>query len=51
MEYRIIGHTSQGEISDRVNQLIGEGWRPQGGISTAVRPSDGDLYFIQAMVR
>ena len=51
MEYRIIGHTSLGEISERVKQLIGQGWRPQGGICTAVKPSDEDLYFFQAMVK
>jgi hypothetical protein len=51
-EYRIVysdpkwgGPARRSSIESKVNQLIREGWQPQGGISV-----DGDMYY-QAMVK
>ena len=51
MKYRIISNTSQGELVEKVNEAIEEGWSPQGGMAMAVRPAGDDLGFAQAMVK
>jgi len=49
-EYTITVSYAQDRIVKQVNELIKDGWRPQGGVSTA---SDGwpDTQYAQAMVR
>lgn len=48
MNYRIITSGTPGSLADHVNELIAEGWAPQGGISVAYSPGGGTL-FAQAM--
>jgi hypothetical protein len=45
MEYKIIWNEDFDAFEDEVNQLIKEGWKPQGGVAI-----DADFWY-QAMVR
>ena len=49
MEYTIIWSQFTDRLIERVNRKIECGWRPQGGVSSAL--DGGVLIFIQAMVR
>jgi len=64
MEYQIVDAETLGVLEDKVQRLIAEGWRPQGGVATRTwlesmsRADSLDTYesrseprFYQAMVR
>lgn len=56
MQYKVVCgqsnlvHTALEELEAKVKTLCKEGWRPQGGISIAVKNFDW-YYVCQAMVR
>lgn len=39
MKYQVVIKDSMDELEVEVNELLSEGWRPQGGISMLVAPS------------
>ncbi|WP_455936829.1 hypothetical protein [Gemella morbillorum] len=39
MKYQVVIKNSIDELEVEVNELLSEGWRPQGGISMMVAPS------------
>lgn len=45
MEYKIIIGIGTGDLERRINELLEQGWKPQGGIA-----SDGRAFF-QAMIK
>lgn len=49
MEYRIVSHKAEKLLENRVNQLILEGWKPQGGVFIGVYTNSVFIY--QAMVK
>ena len=49
MEYCIVQEDSVTHFEDKVNQLIKEGWRTQGGV--AVSWGETHTYYYQAMIR
>jgi len=49
MEYIVVGTTKQSEFEKRVNDLIKQGWKPQGGIFIVI-DNNGWIYY-QAMVK
>ena len=49
MEYKIVWSRDTDRLAENVNRNIECGWRPQGGVSSAI--DSGVLIFIQAMVR
>lgn len=54
MEYIVIEDDDNSSIEDRITELLGQGWRCQGGISVSVvlRTDGGYHYwYAQAMVR
>jgi hypothetical protein len=54
MKYKIIKDTTKGQSFDdfekKINEMILEGWKLQGGINAVSSPK-GDLYWVQAMVK
>ncbi|WP_035613044.1 DUF1737 domain-containing protein [Haloferula sp. BvORR071] len=47
-KYTVVTSDDFGKFEDRVNQLLGDGWQLQGGVSTAALPdSDGSLVHVQ----
>ena len=54
MNYRLLESTDPDDLSRQVEQLIQEGWKPQGGIALALgaKPdSEADCYYyFQAMI-
>ena len=53
MEYIVINAADLKELIVKVNDLIAQGWKPQGGISVSWFDCAGDLtaWHYQAMVR
>ena len=57
MRYYVVYRESLEELVQEVNRLMGEGWRPQGGIDVAAVTFGAGLFqraaerFAQAMVR
>jgi hypothetical protein len=54
MEYRIVKMNDLKDFSEKVNQLIAEGWTPLGGVSIAVyRTPDYETHhhYAQALTR
>lgn len=49
MEYKIVWSQDTDRLAERVNRKIECGWKPQGGVSSAV--DSGVLIFMQAMIR
>jgi len=49
MKYTVVGTRDQSKFEERVNDLIKEGWKPQGGIFIVV-DNNGWIYY-QAMVK
>lgn len=49
MKYRILEKRSVYELQDEVNELIGRGWRPQGGV--AIDSQGIGESVLQAMVK
>jgi len=49
MKYRIVKTCKEIELEEIINELINEGWIPQGGIS--VHFYEGHLFFRQAMIK
>ncbi len=48
-EYTVIKKNDLTDLIEEVNEMIGKGWLPLGGLATS---DDGDhLHFYQAMVR
>jgi len=50
MNYLIIEENSAAGLQNKVQQLIIEGWKPQGGLSVATYGA-GNWWYYQAMVR
>lgn len=50
MEYKIVFDSFPEGLEDKVNEMIGQGWRPQGGIAVSSR-NDMEFYFYQAVTR
>ena len=47
-KYTVVTSDDFGKFEDRVNQLLGDGWQLQGGVSTAALPdSNGSLVHVQ----
>jgi len=51
MKYMIVNEWRQNVFEDVVNQLLGEGWKLQGGVSIAVNGQSNNTYFTQALVK
>lgn len=57
MQYYVVYRESLEELINEVNRLIGEGWRPQGGVDVAAVASGEGFFqhaprgFAQAMIR
>lgn len=53
VEYTLVDSSDVTELIAKVNRLIDEGWRPQGGIAVAWFDVAGDLtaWHYQAMIR
>jgi len=50
MEYKVVKvQSSIKEFTDKVNALIQEGWKPQGGVSITTSQGNYETY-IQAMI-
>lgn len=53
MRYLLLTDDAPGDLSDEVNRMIADGWRPLGGASVAVahHPQHGTLvWYTQAVV-
>ena len=50
MQYRVVSGDVNKSLSEAVNEMIAEGWRPQGGVSTMQTGMSGWV-LCQAMVR
>ena len=50
MEYIIIERDNAGDLSEKINRLMGDGWKPQGGVSAYSSTGHRD-YYCQAVVR
>ena len=50
MEYDVIYASSVEGLIKKVNQVIAEGWKPQGGVIVSTQ-NDTEFYFYQAVVR
>jgi len=47
-KYTVVTSDDFGKFEDRVNQLLGDGWQLQGGVSTSALPdSNGSLVHVQ----
>ena len=47
-KYKVVTSDDFGKFEDRVNQLLGDGWQLQGGVSTSALPdSNGSLVHVQ----
>lgn len=53
MEYQILEFESYFELTLSVIELIGEGWTPQGGVSTCALDLSSGIFrrYCQAMIR
>lgn len=51
MEYKIASHENLLELEIKVNDLIKEGWKPQGGIFQARWSQVVDPTYHQAMIK
>ena len=49
MEYRILTSTNEKKLEERVNALLKEGWRPQGGFMAV--DGSSSWYYWQAMIK
>lgn len=49
MHYVVVMVADVSDLARRVNQMIADGYKPQGGIST-VRESSGRLLYLQTML-
>ncbi|WP_193212139.1 DUF1737 domain-containing protein [Luteolibacter marinus] len=53
-QYTVVTSDDFGKFEDRVNQLLGKGWRLQGGVATAALPDSGErmlhVQWSQAMI-
>lgn len=50
MEYDVVYASSVEGLIKKVNQMITEGWQPQGGVTVSTQ-DDTEYYFYQAVVR
>jgi hypothetical protein len=50
MEYTIVTGQKKEDLIKKVNELILEGWKPQGGICESGTDSSG-FFFSQAMIK
>ena len=50
MEYIVVEEDTSFELSARITEMIGDGWKPQGGVSAYSSEGYRD-YYCQAMVR
>lgn len=51
MEYKVVDGKKEYELAEKVNALIKQGWRPQGGVSVVMTDSIFYVWLFQAMVR
>ncbi len=49
-KYQLVQRRSQHELSERVNAMLAEGWKLQGGISVA-NEANGNYIYVQAMTK
>jgi len=50
MTYHIVEAQSAAQLQEKVQELIDQGWQPQGGISVATYAA-GTWWYYQAMVK
>ena len=50
MEYKIVEAVNERDLTNYVNEAIGKGWRPQGGVVITPNPEQA-YWYAQAMVR
>ena len=48
-KYTVIDNTNLDMLVERINELMGQGWEPLGGIATA--SIGGLVYYFQTMIR
>jgi len=51
MEYQILEADNTEALERAVNDLIQEGWYPQGGVAVAPETPDFNGFYVQAMAR
>ena len=51
MEYKILTHTDKDNLENMVNHHLRQGWNIQGGIAMAIRPTNEDLGYSQALYK
>lgn len=51
MEYKIVLEQYKTSFENKVNELIKQGWLPQGGVSVAPDTETSHACFAQAMIR
>ena len=51
MKYTIVTHYDEEVLAAKVEDLIAEGWTPQGGVSVAVNGQSNNVTFAQALVK
>ncbi|MEK6152162.1 DUF1737 domain-containing protein [Flavobacteriaceae bacterium 3-367] len=50
-EYNIISLSDIDQVVNQANKLISEGWQPFGNISMAYDVDQGDMLFVQTLVK
>ena len=51
MEYIVVEENTSFELSAKITELMGDGWKPQGGVSAYGSTEDCRDYYCQAMIR
>ena len=51
MKYTIVNEWRQEVFESKVQDLLEEGWKLQGGVSVAVNGQSNEMYFVQALVK
>ncbi len=54
MEYKVVAKKYVSELENAINELIKEGWEPQGGIAYSKYPINSTKYeykYLQAMIK
>jgi len=52
MKYYVVQETKFNKFQDKVNQLIAEGWKPQGGVyAVIIALALGQWSYLQALIR
>lgn len=51
MKYTIVNEWRQDVFEGKVQDLLDEGWKLQGGVSVSVNGQSNEMYFVQALVK